>query len=195
MEFVEMFKAPIKVLHPLLTATQEGNFNGTEGLSALPFDGMILAHSNESEWQTFRNNKNNEAFLDRVYIVKVPYCLRVSEEVKIYEKLLDSSELSNAPCAPSTLDMLAQFSILSRLKDPENSSVFSKMRVYDGETLKDTDPKAKSHQEYKDFAGVDEGMSGLSTVSRLRSYLAYSTSTKPKSRQTQFTSSMSLNSR
>ena len=163
MEFVEMFKAPIKVLHPLLTATQEGNYNGTEGLSALPFDGMILAHSNESEWQTFRNNKNNEAFLDRVYIVKVPYCLRVSEEVKIYQKLLDHSELSKAPCSPSTLELLSQFSILSRLKDPENSSIFSKMRVYDGETLKDTDPKAKSYQEYRDFAGVDEGMSGLST--------------------------------
>ena len=163
MEFVEMFKAPIKVLHPLLTATQEGNYNGTEGLSALPFDGMILAHSNESEWQTFRNNKNNEAFLDRVYIVKVPYCLRVSEEIKIYQKLLDHSELSKAPCSPSTLELLSQFSILSRLKDPENSSVFSKMRVYDGETLKDTDPKAKSYQEYRDFAGVDEGMSGLST--------------------------------
>ncbi|MGR5119102.1 PrkA family serine protein kinase [Vibrio astriarenae] len=163
MEFVEMFKAPIKVLHPLLTATQEGNFNGTEGLSALPFDGMILAHSNESEWQTFRNNKNNEAFLDRVYIVKVPYCLRVSEEVKIYQKLLDHSELSKAPCSPSTLDLLAQFSILSRLKEPENSSLFSKMRVYDGETLKDTDPKAKSYQEYRDYAGVDEGMNGLST--------------------------------
>ncbi|MBY7806011.1 PrkA family serine protein kinase [Vibrio fluvialis] len=163
MEFVEMFKAPIKVLHPLLTATQEGNYNGTEGLSALPFDGMILAHSNESEWQTFRNNKNNEAFLDRVYIVKVPYCLRVSEEVKIYQKLLDHSELSQAPCAPSTLELLAQFSVLSRLKTPENSSVFSKMRVYDGETLKDTDPKAKSYQEYRDYAGVDEGMSGLST--------------------------------
>ncbi len=163
MEFVEMFKAPIKVLHPLLTATQEGNYNGTEGLSALPFDGMILAHSNESEWQTFRNNKNNEAFLDRVYIVKVPYCLRVSEEVKIYEKLLEHSELSQAPCAPSTLELLAQFSVLSRLKVPENSSLFSKMRVYDGETLKDTDPKAKSYQEYRDYAGVDEGMSGLST--------------------------------
>ncbi|MEF1282634.1 PrkA family serine protein kinase [Vibrio sp. M250220] len=163
MEFVEMFKAPIKVLHPLLTATQEGNYNGTEGLSALPFDGMILAHSNESEWQTFRNNKNNEAFLDRVYIVKVPYCLRVSEEVKIYQKLLEHSELSKAPCSPSTLELLSQFSILSRLKEPENSSIFSKMRVYDGETLKDTDPKAKSYQEYRDFAGVDEGMSGLST--------------------------------
>ena len=163
MEFVEMFKAPLKVLHPLLTATQEGNYNGTEGLSALPFDGMILAHSNESEWQTFRNNKTNEAFLDRVYIVKVPYCLRVSEEMRIYEKLLQNSELSSAQCSPSTLEILARFTVLSRLKEPENSSVYSKMRVYDGETLKDTDPKAKSYQEYRDYAGVDEGMNGLST--------------------------------
>lgn len=163
MEFVEMFKAPIKVLHPLLTATQEGNYNPTEGFSALPFDGLILAHSNESEWQSFRNNKNNEAFLDRVYIVKVPYCLRVSEEKKIYEKLLQSSELTQAPCSPGTLETLAQFSVLSRLKEPENSNIYSKMRVYDGESLKDTDPKAKSYQEYRDYAGVDEGMEGLST--------------------------------
>ncbi len=163
MEFVEMFKAPIKVLHPLLTATQEGNYNGTEGISALPFNGMILAHSNESEWQTFKNNKNNEAFLDRVYIVKVPYCLRVTEEIKIYDKLLQHSELHSAPCAPGTLKALAQFTTLSRLKEPENSSIYSKMRVYDGETLKDTDPKAKSYQEYRDYAGVDEGMTGLST--------------------------------
>lgn len=163
MEFVEMFKAPIKVLHPLLTATQEGNYNPTEGLSALPFDGIILAHSNESEWQTFRNNKNNEAFLDRVFIVKVPYCLRVSEEMKIYEKLIEYSDLTGAPCAPSTLSLLAQFSVLSRVKLPENSSIYSKMRVYNGESLKDTDPKAKSYQEYRDFAGVDEGMDGLST--------------------------------
>jgi serine protein kinase len=87
LEFVEMFKAPIKMLHPLLTATQEGNFKGTEGFSAIPFNGVIVAHSNESEWHSFRNNKNNEAFLDRIYIVKVPYCVRVSEEVKIYQKL------------------------------------------------------------------------------------------------------------
>ncbi|ABM00127.1 PrkA family serine protein kinase [Shewanella amazonensis] len=163
MEFVEMFKAPIKVLHPLLTATQEGNYNGTEGLSALPFSGIILAHSNESEWSSFKNNKNNEAFLDRVYIVKVPYCLRVSEEIQIYKKLIINSELSEAPCAPGTLETLAQFSVLSRLKVPENSSIYSKMRVYDGESLKDTDPKAKSYQEYRDYAGVDEGMNGLST--------------------------------
>ena len=163
LEFVEMFKAPIKVLHPLLTATQEGNFKGTEGLSAIPFDGIILAHSNESEWQAFRNNRNNEAFLDRIYIVKVPYCLRVSEEVHIYEKLLTNSTLANAPCAPGTLEMMASFAVLSRLKEPENSAMESKLRIYDGENLKDIDPKAKSYQEYRDFAGVDEGMNGLST--------------------------------
>ncbi len=163
MEFVEMFKAPIKVLHPLLTATQEGNYNGTEGMSAMPFKGIVLAHSNESEWTSFRNNKNNEAFLDRVYIVKIPYCLRISEEVNIYKKLLDNSSLNKAPCAPSTLDMLAQFSVLSRLVTPENSSIYSKLKVYDGESLKDKDPKAKSYQEYQDYAGVDEGMDGLST--------------------------------
>jgi len=163
LEFVEMFKAPIKVLHPLLTATQEGNYKGTEGFGAIPFDGVVMAHSNESEWAAFKNNKNNEAFLDRIYTVKVPYCLRVSDEIRIYEKLLRESSLSQAPCAPDTLRMMAQFAVLSRLKDPENSSVFSKMRIYDGENLKDTDPKAKSYQEYRDYAGVDEGMNGLST--------------------------------
>src|SRR3990170_1534884 len=163
LEFVEMFKAPIKMLHPLLTATQEGNYKGTEGFGAIPFNGLILAHSNESEWQTFRNNKNNEAFLDRIYIVKVPYCLQVAEEVRIYRKLLRASSLCAAPCAPGTLEMMAQFSVLTRLKEPENSRIYSKMRVYDGESLKDTDPKAKSMQEYRDYAGHDEGMSGMST--------------------------------
>lgn len=163
MEFVEMFKAPIKILHPLLTATQEGNYNGTEAISSIPFQGILLAHSNESEWQLFKNNKANEAFIDRVNIVKVPYCLRVSDEIKIYEKLLSNSSLQNAVCAPKTLEMMAQFAILSRLKEAENSNLFSKMRIYDGENLKDTDPKAKSLQEYRDFGGVDEGMSGLST--------------------------------
>jgi len=163
LEFVEMFKAPIKMLHPLLTATQEGNYKGTEGFSAIPFQGLILAHSNESEWQAFRNNRNNEAFLDRIYIVKVPYCLQVSEEVRIYRKLLAGSSLALSPCAPGTLEMMAQFAVLTRLKEPENSSIYAKLRVYDGENLKDVEPNAKSMQEYRDYAGIDEGMSGLST--------------------------------
>ena len=163
LEFVEMFKAPIKVLHPLLTATQEGNYAGTENLGALPFQGIVLAHSNESEWEQFRNNRNNEAFLDRICVVKVPYCLRVTEEAMIYAKLLETSELANSSCAPEVLEFLARFCILSRLKEHENSPLYSKLRVYNGESLKDTDPKAKSVQEYHDAAGVAEGMSGVST--------------------------------
>lgn len=163
MEFVEMFKAPIKMLHPLLTATQEGNYIGTEGISAIPFTGIVLAHSNEAEWSSFKNNKNNEAFIDRIYVVKVPYCLRVNDEVKIYEKMLEHSSLAKSPCAPQTLEMLSKFSVLTRLTDHENSSQYSKMRVYDGEAIKDVDPKARSLQEYRDAAGVDEGMNGIST--------------------------------
>jgi serine protein kinase len=163
LEFVEMFKAPIKMLHPLLTATQEGNYIGTENIGAIPFTGVIMAHSNEAEWQSFKSNRNNEAFIDRIYVIKVPYCLRVTEEQRIYEKLIGRSELAAAPCAPATLEMLARFSVLSRLRAHENSNVFSKMRVYDGESLREVDPRARSLQEYKDSAGVDEGMDGVST--------------------------------
>lgn len=124
---------------------------------------MITGNSNESEWDKFKNDKSNEAFLDRVCIIKVPYCLRVSDEIEIYKKLLRNSTLSEAITAPGTLEMMSQFSVLSRIVDPENSNIYSKMRIYDGENLKDTDPKAKSIQEYRDNAGVNEGMRGLST--------------------------------
>ncbi|UVC08392.1 PrkA family serine protein kinase [Rhizobium sp. TH2] len=163
LEFVEMFKAPIKVLHPLLTATQEGSYNGTENFGGFPYQGIVLAHSNESEWLQFKHNKNNEAFLDRILVVKVPYCLRVTEERLIYEKLLRESELSRSPCAPEVLENLSRFTVATRLAPHENSPTYTKMRVYDGENLKDTDPKAKSLQEYRDAAGVDEGMTGVST--------------------------------
>ena len=163
LEFVEMFKAPIKVLHPLLTATQEGNYAGTENLGALPYQGVILAHSNESEWEQFKNNRNNEAFLDRICVVKVPYCLRATEESLIYKKLLEGSDLAEAICAPEVLEILARFCVLSRMKEHQNSPIYSKMRVYNGDNLKDTDPKAKSIQEYREAAGVSEGMNGIST--------------------------------
>src|ERR1700719_1579876 len=150
LEFVEMFKAPIKMLHPLLTATQESNYTGTENIGAIPFNGIILAHSNEAEWQTFKHNKNNEAFIDRICVIKVPYCLRVTEEQRIYDKLIRGSELAVAPCAPGTLEMLASFAVLSRLRPHPNSNLYSKLRVYDGENLKETEPNAKSMQEYRD---------------------------------------------
>src|SRR3569833_2626168 len=111
-----MFKAPIKMLHPLQTETQEGNYIGTENIGAIPFQGIIMAHSNEAEWQSFRNIKNNEAFIDRIFVIKVPYCLRVTEEQKIYDKLVRGSEHAEAPCAHATLPMLARFSVLTRLR-------------------------------------------------------------------------------
>jgi serine protein kinase len=163
MDFAEMFKANIKTLNPLLMATQEHNYNGTEAIPSMPYTGIIVAHSNESEWFAFKNNKTNEAFLDRVYIVDVPYCLRVDEEVKIYEKMLRGSSLRDAPTAPGTLKMLAQWMVLTRLKEPENSTIYAKMRVYNGENVKDTMPNAKPYEEYRDIAGVDEGMTGQST--------------------------------
>ena len=163
MDFAEMFKANIKTLNPLLMATQEHNYNGTESIPSMPYTGIICAHSNESEWFAFKNNKTNEAFLDRVYIVDVPYCLRVDEEIKIYEKMLQGSNLRTAPIAPGTLKMLAQWMILTRLINPSNSTIYAKMRVYNGDNVKDTMPNAKPYEEYREAAGVNEGMSGMST--------------------------------
>jgi serine protein kinase len=168
LEFVEMYKSPIKVLNPLLTATQERKFVGSEAIGALPFDGIVLSHSNISEYENFKNNRNNEAFMDRIYVVKVPYNLRVSEEENIYRKMLKNSSLSEAPTAPGTLEMLARFAVLSRLKEHDNSNLFTKMEIYDGKTLKATDPSAKSLTEYKDAAGPDEGMDGFSTRSAFK---------------------------
>lgn len=129
----------------------------------MPFNGVIIAHSNEAEWSLFRNNQRNEAFIDRLSLIKVPYCLRVTDEVKIYEKLIQNSSLGQAPCAPATLEMLSQFSVLTRLVKPENSSLYSKMEIYDGKNLKDKDPNAKALHEYRETAGVNEGMNGMST--------------------------------
>jgi serine protein kinase len=167
-EFAEMFKSPIKSLNPLLEATQSGFYKGTESISAIPFEGIIIAHSNESEWQKFRNDKRNEALIDRIFIVRVPYCLRYSEETKIYEKMLRESSLSQAPCAPKTLETLAQFSVMSRLIPSQHSSRDVKMRIYNGENLKHKNPDAKNVPEYKKEAhehesGADEGFSGIST--------------------------------
>jgi serine protein kinase len=163
MEFVEMFKASIDMLSPILTSTQEGIYTGTEQIGVMPFEGTILAHSNEAEWSKFKQDKTNEAFIDRIYTVKVPYCLRYDQEEEIYQKLLRNSELGSAPTAPGTLGMLAKFICLTRLEEPENSNLYSKLRVYNGDNVKDADTRAKSVTEYRDHSTVNEGMNGLST--------------------------------
>jgi serine protein kinase len=166
MEFVEMFKAPVTALNPLLAATQDRQFNGTQPIGAMPFKGIILAHSNESEWEKFRNDKTNEAFIDRVFTIKVPYTLRYDEELKIYQKRVQGSALVEAPCAPHTLEMLAKYAVMTRLFQPAQNPppLDVEMKVYNGERV--TDPKAKTLDDYRKAAyeaGFPEGMSGAST--------------------------------
>lgn len=162
-EMVEMFKSNIKTLNPLLEATQSRSFAALEPIGSIPFDGIIIAHSNMTEFEAFRADKKNEAFLDRVYMVKTPYCLRYDDDAKIIEKMVKHSKLNSAPCVPETYTMLSQFCVLSRLEDHTNSNLFSKMRVYNGDNVKNEDNHAKPLQEYKDNASQDEGLNGIST--------------------------------
>lgn len=161
MEFVEMFKVLIKVLYLLLIVIQEGNYNSIEGFGVLFYSGIILVYFNELEWYSFCNNKNNEVFIDCIYIVKVLYCLCVVDEIKIYDKLLVNSLLVYVYCVLDILKMFLQFFVLLRLKELENLNIYLKMWVYDGENLKDIDFKVKLIQEYCDLVGVDEGMVGF----------------------------------
>lgn len=164
MEFREMFKAPIKTLNPMLFAQQDGNYEPSEKIGPLPFFGIIGAHSNEAEWDAFKGKRENEAFIDRVGLIKVPYCLRVQEEIRIYEKMIWNSRIADTDIAPGTLKALASFSVLTRLEPPPKDSTWeAKLRVYDGENIKKSTPKALMYHQYKEKASPDEGMSGFST--------------------------------
>lgn len=165
MEFVEMFKAPIKTLHPLLTATQERNFMGTQQIGAMPFNGLIVAHSNETEWTKFSTDPANEAFLDRVCIIRVPYNLRLTDEVFIYEKLLRRSALADITVAPFSFELLGRTVIASRLKKSKTSPEH-KVLIYDGRDLRNEVPNASTHYALAEEAAASdppEGMSGIST--------------------------------
>lgn len=162
-ECVEVFKAPTAVLNPLLAATQENHYAASEPIGQLPWNGLLLSHCNFSEHASFTNNKKNEAFVDRMGVVKVPYTLRVTEEAKIYAKMLRESSLAHAPLAPHTLNLLARFSVLSRLEEHPNSTPYAKLCVYDGQDVRETEPRAKSIKEYKEAASENEGTSGIST--------------------------------
>ena len=162
LEFVEMFKAPIKILHPLLTATQESNYTGTENIGAIPFHGIILAHSNEAEWQGFKHNKNNEAFIDRICVIKVPYCLRVTEEQKIYDKLIRNSELAEAPCAAARWKCWRASPCCPACAPTRTPISFRSCGSMMAKTCGRPN-RTRTMQEYRDAAGVDEGMEGIST--------------------------------
>lgn len=159
MEFQEMLKCDEKFLWNLLSLTQEGNFKAGR-FALISADELIVAHTNEAEYRTFIANKKNEALQSRMIVMPIPYNLKVSEEEKIYAKLIGQSDMNKVHIAPHALRAAATFSILTRLKESKKQGVdlYKKMRLYDGEEVegfKDGDLK-ELQNEY-----LDEGMSGV----------------------------------
>jgi serine protein kinase len=160
MEFVEMLKTDEKFLYVLLTLSQEQNIK-TGRFSMIYADEVVVSHTNEHEYQAFVGNKKSEALQDRIILAKVPYNLRVSDEVKIYEKLLKQSALQNVHIAPYTLRIASVFAILTRLEQSKKAGMSSmkKLRLYDGEDIEDF--KQKDIKELQEEA-IREGMDGIS---------------------------------
>ncbi|WP_100398066.1 PrkA family serine protein kinase [Bacillus sp. FJAT-44742] len=159
MEFQEMLKCDEKFLWHLLSLTQEGNFKAGR-FALISADELIVAHTNEAEYKSFIANKKNEALHSRIIVMNIPYNLKVTEEERIYKKMIEESDLSHVHIAPHALRTAAIFTILTRLKDPKKQGVdlVKKMRLYDGEDVEgfneqDIDELRKEHQ--------DEGMNGI----------------------------------
>ena len=161
-EFVEVFKNEIEFLHTMITATQEKAVPSPGKGPMIYFDGVILAHCNEAEWNKFKSENTNEAILDRIVRVNVPYCLEVTEEVKIYRKLLGLSDF-DGHIAPHTLEVAAMFAVLSRLHPSNKVDALTKMKLYDGKDVIERGTVKKIDiNDLRDEAR-DEGMTGIST--------------------------------
>ena len=172
MEFVEMLKVDEKFLYVLLTLSQEQNIK-TGRFSMIYADEVAVSHTNEHEYQAFVGNKKSEALQDRIILVKVPYNMRVSDEIKIYEKLLKQSSLQNVHIAPYTLRIASIFAVLTRLEPSKKAgmSLMKKLKLYDGEDMEDF--KQKDVRELQEEA-QREGMDGISpryVINRLSSAL------------------------
>jgi serine protein kinase len=160
MEFIEMLKSDEKFLYGLLTLSQEQNIK-TGRFAMIYADEVIMSHTNENEYTAFVANKKSEALQDRIIVIKVPYNLRVSDEVKIYEKLVSQSDLRGVHIAPHTLNIASIFAILSRLQESKKAgmSLVKKLKLYDGEDVENF--SQKDVRELREEA-PREGMEGIS---------------------------------
>jgi len=161
-ELVEVFKNEIEFLHTIITATQEKRIPSPGKSDMLHFDGVILAHCNEAEWNRFRSEHTNEAILDRIVKINVPYCLELDQEVKIYEKLIGRSDFSNH-IAPHTLKVASMFSVMSRLKPSNKCDLLTKMKIYNGEEVIEKGRVKRIDIQDLREESREEGMSGIST--------------------------------
>jgi serine protein kinase len=159
MEFQEMLKCDEKFLWNLLSLTQEGNFKAGR-FALISADELIVAHTNEAEFRSFMSNKKNEALHSRIMVMPIPYNLKVSEEIKIYQKMIDQSDLQDIHIAPHALKAAAIFSILTRLKGSSIRGIdlMKKLKLYDGEHVEgfnEVDLLELKNEH------ADEGMSGI----------------------------------
>ncbi|MGU8569600.1 PrkA family serine protein kinase [Clostridium perfringens] len=162
-EFIEVFKNDVEYLHTIITATQEKSIPSPGKGSMIYFDGLIIAHSNEAEWNKFKSDHTNEAILDRIVKIEVPYCLELSEEIKIYEKILKKSNF-DAHIAPHTMEIASMFAILTRLLPSMKVDPITKLKLYNGEEIVEKGTtKRIDVLELKEEAGTMEGMKGIST--------------------------------
>ncbi len=161
-EFVEVFKNEIEFLHTMITATQEKAVPSPGKGPMIYFDGVILAHCNEAEWNKFKSENTNEAILDRIVRVNVPYCLEVSQEIKIYEKMLGLSDF-DGHIAPHTLEVAAMFAVLSRLHGSNKVDFLTKMKLYNGQAVIEKGQIKKIDINDLRDEVRDEGMTGIST--------------------------------
>lgn len=162
-EFIEVFKNDVEYLHTIITATQEKSIPSPGKGSMIYFDGIILAHSNESEWNKFKSDHTNEAILDRIVKVEVPYCMELNEELKIYEKILKKSNFK-AHIAPHTIEVASMFAILTRLSPSAKVDSMTKLKIYNGEEIVEKGTTMRIDiMELKEEAGTREGLSGVST--------------------------------
>lgn len=161
-EFIEVFKNETEYLHTMITATQEKSIPSPGKGSMIYFDGIILAHSNEAEWNKFKSDHTNEAILDRIVKIEVPYCLELNEEIKIYEKVLKKSKF-DAHIAPHTIEIASMFAILTRLSPSNKVDPITKLKIYNGEEIVEKGMTRKIDiLELKEEA-AREGMTGIST--------------------------------
>ena len=162
-EFVEVFKNEIEFLHTMLTATQEKRVPSPGKNDMIYFDGVILSHCNESEWNKFKGEHTNEAILDRVLKIDVPYVLELDQEMKIYEKMINRSDFNTAHIAPHTIKIASMFSVMSRLKSSAKCDLLTKMKIYNGESIIEKGRVKKIDIKDLREEARHEGMDGIST--------------------------------
>jgi len=135
-EYIEILKADTKFHYVLITAAQEQTIKAPR-FPQMYIDTLILSHTNHTEFDKFRNNKENEALHDRMYIINIPWNDRVKDEVEIYKKIIADSEFTNIHISPQALEVAAQFAVLTRYYHSDQINLIKKMKLYNGEYLEE----------------------------------------------------------